>query len=62
MKINGIITIFVSVMEKAQKDKAAIIKSLHQTAKNKEMVRSYLKGKTSLDVLTKKGIKFAKPL
>lgn len=49
-------------MEKAQKNKAAIIKSLHQTAKNKEMVRSYLKGKTSLDVLTKKGIKFAKPL
>jgi len=62
LKINGIIAIFVAVMEKAQKDKVAIIKSLHQTAKNKEMVRSYLKGKISLDVLTKKGIKFAKPL
>jgi len=49
-------------MTKVQKNKATIIKSLHQTAKNKEMVRSYLKGETSLDVLTKKGIKFAKPL
>ncbi|SEL94070.1 hypothetical protein SAMN05421740_11467 [Parapedobacter koreensis] len=49
-------------MEKVQKNKETIVKFLHQTVKNKEMVRSYLKGETSLDVVTKKGIKFAKPL
>lgn len=49
-------------MGKVQKNKETIVKFLHQAAKNKEMVRSYLKGETSLDVLTEKGIKFAKPL
>jgi len=49
-------------MQKVQQNKATIIKSLHQAAKNKEMVRAYLKGKTTLDMLIKKGIKFAKPL
>lgn len=62
MEVDVDIYTFVKLMEKVQKNKEAIAKFLHQTAKNKGMVRSYLKGETSLDVLTKKGIKFAKPL
>ena len=42
--------------------KETIIKSLSKMINDKEVVRSYIKGKTSVMELTKKGIKFAKPL
>ena len=42
--------------------KETIIKSVTKMVADKESVRSYIKGKTSIQSLTKKGIKFAKPL
>lgn len=41
--------------------KETIIKSVTKMVADKESVRSYIKGKTSIQSLTK-GIKFAKPL
>ena len=45
-----------------QKDREQIVKSLEKMNTNKNLVRSYIKGKISLKTLSKKGIKFAKPL
>lgn len=42
--------------------KETIIKSVTKMVADKESVRSYIKGKTSIQSLIKKGIKFAKPL
>lgn len=39
-----------------------VVKSIAKMIADKELVRSYIKGKTSLQTLTKKGIKLAKPL
>lgn len=42
--------------------KETIIQSISKMIADKEEVRSYMKGETSIQTLTKKGIKFAKPL
>jgi hypothetical protein len=42
--------------------KETVIKSISKMVSDKEAVCSYIKGKTSIQTLTKKGIKFAKPL
>ncbi len=47
---------------KANINKEKIMKSVAKMVADKESVRSYLKGKTKLNTLNKKGIKFAKPL
>lgn len=49
-------------MKKQNIDKKTVLKSVAKMIADKEVVRSYLKGKTSIQTLTKKGIKFAKPL
>ena len=49
-------------MNTSKINKETIIKSVAKMASDKEAVRSYLKGKTSLKSLTEKGIKFAKPI
>ncbi|MFD1629237.1 hypothetical protein [Pseudopedobacter beijingensis] len=49
-------------MQKQDIKKETIIKSVSKMAADKEIVRSYIKGKTSIQTLTEKGIKFAKPL
>jgi len=49
-------------MKKQTIDKKKILKSVAKMVTDKEVVRSYIKGKTSIQTLTKKGIKFAKPL
>ncbi|MES2446046.1 MAG: hypothetical protein V4546_02620 [Bacteroidota bacterium] len=47
---------------KTSEKKEAINKSVLKMITDKEAVRSYIQGKTSIQVLTTKGIKFAKPL
>lgn len=42
--------------------KKSIIESVIKMITDKEYVRSYIKGKTTIQKLTKKGIRFAKPL
>ncbi len=49
-------------MQKNKTDKKIIIQSLKKMIENKEIVSSYLKGEITLQQITKKGIKFAKPL
>lgn len=49
-------------MKDAKINKTKIIKSVTKMIADKEVVRSYIKGKTSIQTLTKKGIKFAQPL
>lgn len=49
-------------MKKENISKKTILKSVVKMVTDKEYVRSYIKGKTSIQTLTKKGIKFAKPL
>ncbi len=49
-------------MKKESISKKTILKSVAKMVTDKEFVRSYIKGKTPLQTLTKKGIKFAKPL
>lgn len=49
-------------MEKTKINKDTIIKSVVKMIADKEDVRSYIKGKTSIHTLTKKGIKFAEPI
>ena len=43
-------------------NKELVLKSVAKIVTDKEAVRSYIKGKTSIQSLTTKGIKFAKPL
>jgi len=49
-------------MKKQEIKKETIVKSVSKMIADKESVRSYMKGKTSLKELNKKGIKFSKPL
>jgi len=49
-------------MNKVTINKDKIIKSVVKMLSDKEVVRSYMKGKTSKNTLSKKGIKLAKPL
>ncbi len=49
-------------MKKQNIDKKKVLQSVAKMIADKEVVRSYIKGKTSIQTLTKKGIKFAKPL
>lgn len=43
-------------------NKEAVISSVAKMAADKSAVHSFLKGKTSIETLTKKGIKLAKPI
>ena len=43
-------------------NKSTILKSVTKMITDKEAVRSYIKGKTSIQSLKTKGIKLAKPL
>jgi hypothetical protein len=43
-------------------NKELVLKSVAKIVTDKEAVRSYIKGKTTIQSLTNKGIKFAKPL
>jgi hypothetical protein len=42
--------------------KESVIKSITKMVTDKATVRSFLKGKTSIETVTQKGIKFAKPI
>lgn len=42
--------------------KESIMKSITKMVEDKATVRSFLKGKTTIETVTQKGIKFAKPL
>gem|GEM_PF-946138 len=54
--------IFLYGMKKQEVSKKIILKSVAKMITDKEIVRSYIKGKTPIHTLAKKGIKFAKPL
>ncbi len=47
---------------KEQKNRDKILKSVKKMITDKNVVRSYIKGETSIKTVTKKGIKFAKPI
>lgn len=49
-------------MKKIVINKEAVISSVAKMVADKSAVRSFLKGRTSIETLTKKGIKFAKPI
>ena len=49
-------------MKKIIINKEAVISSVAKMVADKSAVRSFLKGKTSIETLTQKGIKFAKPI
>jgi hypothetical protein len=49
-------------MKKKETSKKIVLKSVAKMLSDKESVLSYIKGKTTLQALTQKGIKFAKPL
>ena len=49
-------------MKTNQLNKELIIESITKLVKDKEMVRSYIKGQISLQAVKDKGIKFARPL
>jgi len=49
-------------MKKQEIKKETIVNSVSRMVADKEAVRSYIKGETTLQELDKKGIKFAKPL
>lgn len=59
---NEVIIYYLCSMNKAKINKDKVIKSVAKMLSDKEVVRSYMKGKTSINTLTKKGIKLAKPL
>ena len=49
-------------MKNKEISREIVLKSVAKMLSDKESVLSYIKGKTTLNALTKKGIKFAKPL
>lgn len=49
-------------MKKKEINKDVVLKLVAKMLINKESVLSYIKGNTTLNALTQKGIKFAKPL
>ena len=59
---NEKIIYYLYTMNKVTINKDKIIKSVAKMLSDKEVVRSYMKGKTSKNTLSKKGIKLAKPL
>ena len=61
-KVKGSFFVPLFCMKKQTIDKKQVLKSVAKTVTDKEVVRSYIKGKTSIQTVTKKGIKFAKPL
>lgn len=52
----------VLAMKTNQLNKELIVESITKLVKDKELVRSYIKGRISLQELKDKGIKFARPL
>lgn len=42
--------------------KESVLKSITKMVTDKATVRSFLKGNTSIETVTQKGIKFAKPI
>jgi hypothetical protein len=56
------INYYLCTMNKVKINKDKVIKSVAKMLSDKEVVRSYIKGKTSKDTLSKKGIKLANPL
>jgi hypothetical protein len=49
-------------VKKTEINKEIVLKSVAKMIADKESVLSYIKGKTTLTALTKKGIKLAKPI
>ncbi len=49
-------------MKKQKVNKKVLTQTFEKMLKDKELVISYMKGKTTLSALNKKGIKFAKPI
>lgn len=49
-------------MNAKEKNRDNIVKSVKKMITDKNLVRSYIKGETSIQTINKKGIKFAKPL
>ncbi|WP_166922279.1 hypothetical protein [Flavobacterium poyangense] len=49
-------------MNKIVVNKKTVIESVTKMAADKAIVRSYLKGKVSLEILKEKGITLAKPI
>ena len=49
-------------MKKKEVNRDVIVKSVAKMVSDKETVRAYIKGKTSISAIHKKGIKLAKPL
>ena len=49
-------------MQEKEINKDIVLKSVAKMLSNKESVLSYIKGKITLDALTEKEIKLAKPL
>lgn len=49
-------------MKKIVINKEAVLSSVAKMVADKAAVRSFLKGKTDMETLTQKGIKFAKPI
>lgn len=47
---------------KTTMDKNKVKEAIKKMYEDKEAVRSYIKGKTDLETIKKRGIKFAKPL
>ena len=53
---------FGLAMKTNQLNKELIVESITKLVKDKELVRSYIKGQISLQEVKDKGIKFARPL
>ena len=51
-----------SGMKKIEINKEVVLQSVSKMITDKKVVRSYIKGNTSIQTLSKRGIKFAKPL
>jgi hypothetical protein len=49
-------------MKNKEINREKIVESVSKMITDKETVRSYIKGEISIQTVTKKGIKFAKPL
>ncbi|WP_165764503.1 hypothetical protein [Flavobacterium aurantiibacter] len=49
-------------MKKIVVNREVVISSVAKMVADKSAVRSFLKGQTSIETLTRKGIKFAKPV
>ena len=49
-------------MKKIIKNKKTVLESVAKMAANKDVVRLFLKGKTSIESLKEKGIRLANPL